>query len=371
MNRKPARLILILACLGALQAAANDVVLDINPSKDNPRNSEGSFATLNNGHVLFCYTRFYGGAADHSAAHIVGIESADGGATWGAQREIVANEGASNVMSVTLLRLKSGRLALFYLRKNNWIDCRPHVRFSDDEGATWGQPTLMLEAPGYFVLNNDRVIQLSDGRLVAPLGFHRSRLSDPNSSKSFDGRALDLWCLSDDEGRTWREAKSWWAIPVASGSGLQEPGVVELSDGSLLGFARTDQGRQYEMRSKDRGETWSPPQPGPLASPTSPASIKRMPGSTRLLAIYNDHSGKFPFEKGKRTPLVSALSDDGGATWQSHKAIETDPGGWYCYCAIHFVGDHVLLGYCAGDKIVGGLNRLRIRRVPIGWFDAP
>lgn len=355
----------------AICAADNDVVLNIEPSRENPRNSEGSFATLGDRRVLFCYTQFYGGAADHSPARIVGIESADGGRTWGAPREVIANQGGANVMSVSLLRLKSGKLALFYLKKNSWLDCRPYVRLSDDDAKTWSEPTLVVAAPGYFVLNNDRVIQLTSGRLVVPVGFHRSRGADPNSARCFDSRAIHLWYLSDDDGRTWKESRSWWALPGVTGSGLQEPGVVELADGSLLTFARTDQGRQFEMRSTDRGATWSPPIAGPLESPTSPASIERIPGRPRLLAVFNDHSGRFPFVKGKRTPLVSALSDDGGKTWHSQKLLESDPDGWYCYTAIHFTNAHVLLAYCAGDKKVGGLNRLRIRRISLDWFNSP
>lgn len=45
--------------------------------------------------------------------------------------------------------------------------------------------------------------------------------------------------------------------------------------------------------------------------------------------------------------------------------------GWYCYTAIHYAGDAVLLGYCAGDYKVGGLNRLRIRRIDLGWLRRP
>ena len=351
-------------------AASNDIVLNVEPSKEHPRNSEGSFVTLKDGRVLFCYTQFYGGGGDEAAANIVGIESSDQGKTWSAPRVVVKNEGGNNVMSVSMLRLKSGRIALFYLRKNSWIDCCAHMRTSDDEGQTWSEPTLMIDAPGYFVMNNDRVIQTSTGRLVAPVAFHRSRGSDPHTSKSFDARAIDFWYLSDDEGKTWHESKSWWALPARTGSGLQEPGVVELADGSLLTFARTDQGHQFEMRSTDRGETWSAPVAGPLASPTSPASIEIIPGTKQLLAIFNDHSGAFPFPKGKRTPLVSALSDDGGKTWHSAKLLEADPDGWYCYTAIHFIGEDVLLAYCAGDKTIGGLNRLRIRKVSRAWFAA-
>lgn len=356
----------LLALTGA--PADSAVVLNLEPTPEHPRNSEGAFVTLADGRLLLCYTQFLGGTADASPARLVARESADGGTTWSEPRELVANEGEANVMSVSLLRLKSGRLALCYLRKNSWLDCRPYIRWSHDEGATWSEPRLVVSAPGYFVLNNDRVIQLASGRLAMPLAFHRGRGGDPQSSRSFDPRALALWYLSDDEGATWAEARSWWALPVASGTGLQEPGAVELSDGSLLTFARTDQGRQYELRSTDQGQTWSAPVPGALASPTSPASIKRLPGTARLLAVWNDHSGRVPFPPGKRTPLVAALSDDGGRTWHHHKLLEDDPDGWYCYTALHFVGDHVLLAYCAGDSRIGGLNRLRVRRVRLGWL---
>ena len=72
--------------------------------------------------------------------------------------------------------------------------------------------------------------------------------------------------------------------------------------------------------------------------------------------------------KGKRTPLVAALSSDGGKTWPRRKLIEGDPDGWYCYTAIHFVDRAVLVAYCAGDSKVGALNRLRMRRIDLDWF---
>lgn len=361
-----------LVLAGLLLAGApvdSTVVLNLEPSPEFPRHSEGAFATLADGRILFVYTRFTGGAEDHSSADLVGLESADGGQTWGPPRVVVANEGRSNVMSVSLLRLAgSGRLALFYLLKNSFQDCQPYLRYSSDEGATWSEAHRCGRAPGYFVLNNDRVIQLRSGRLVMPLGYHRSRGEEPDAWTSFDGRAIAMWLLSDDEGATWREARTWWALPVVTGTGMQEPGVVELDDGSLLTVARTDQGRQWECRSTDGGETWTAPVAGPLQSPVAPATLKTFPGTATLLAVYCDHSGAFPFPAGKRTPLVAALSDDRGTTWHSARAIETDPDGWYCYTAMHFVGEHVLLAYCAGDSQVGGLNRLRIRRVGLGWL---
>jgi sialidase-1 len=348
-------------------APENRVVLDIQASRENPRNSEGAFVTLKSGRILFLYTQFYGGGADESPARIVSICSDDGGQTWDRQpRVVVENTGHQNVMSVSLLRLQSGKIALFYLIKNSWHDCRPWIQVSTDEAQTWSAPKLVVDAPGYFVLNNDRVIQLRTGRLIAPVAFHRARRSDPHDRRSFDGRALALWYLSDDEGQTWREANDWWGVPLPSRSGLQEPGVVELSDGNVFTWARTDLGAQWGCVSTNAGLSWPPPAATSLKSPLSPASIKRLPGSTDLLAVFNDHSGAFPFPKGKRTPLVAAISSNGGQTWPARKVLEDDPHGVYCYTAIHFVDGAVLLGY--SDWRTNGPHRLRLRRVSLDWL---
>lgn len=379
MNRKAflKQLAVAAACLPAALTAAEtpppfaapgEMTLNVDPSKDYPRNSEGSFATLASGRILFCYSQFYGGAADSSPARLVRIHSDDQGRTWSPPVTIVENTGRHNVMSVSLLRLRSGKLAMFYCIKNSWVDCRPHMQISEDEGATWTAPKLVQKAPGYFVLNNDRVIQTSTGRLIMPLAFHRSKDTDPESSRSWDSRAIATWLWSDDEGGTWQESTSWWALPVASRSGLQEPGVVERADGSLLSWCRTDQGGQYGFTSADGGKTWTPPEPTELKSPNGPASIKRLPGSSDLLALYNDHSGRFPFPPNKRNPFVAAISKDGGKTWPWRKLVEADPDGLYHYTAIHMTDDAVLLAYCAGDSKVGALNRLRIRRIPLTWF---
>jgi sialidase-1 len=357
-----------------VQAGDITTVLNLEPHPNNPRNSEGAFVTLKSGRILFLYTSFYGGAGDESPARIVSLYSDDAGRTWSREPRLVAtNQAEANVMSVSLLRLRSGAVALFYLMKNSLLDCRPVMRISTDEAETWSEPQPVGAAPGYFVLNNDRVIQLKEGRLVVPLAFHRARAADPKNYRSLDMRAIALWYLSDDEGKSWREADTWWALPARTGTGLQEPGVVELADGRLFSWMRTDQGAQFGCYSSDGGKSWPLPKATALLSPASPASIKRLPGSADLLAIYNDHSGRFSFPKGKRTPLAAAISSDSGETWPRCKVLESAPDGWFCYTAMHFTEDAALLAYCAGDSKVGGLNRLRIRRITLDWFksDAP
>ena len=204
-----------LALAGGILMAApgNSIVLNLEPNAATPRNSEGAFVTLKSGRILLLYTQFYGGSGDDSPARIVQVHSDDAGRTWSAEPvTVVENNAGNNVMSVSLLRLQSGRLALFYLVKNSELDCRAVMRISSNEAESWSEPRLVGEAPGYFVLNNDRVIQLRSGRLIAPVAYHRSRTGEPRSPRTFDPRAITLWFLSDDEGMTWREADDWWAL---------------------------------------------------------------------------------------------------------------------------------------------------------------
>ncbi len=338
------------------------------PGPGNPRNTEGSFVTLRDGRILLAYTRFTGGGGDNDAASIVGRYSRDGGRTWeAADVPIVGREGSMNAMSVSLLRLRDGRIALFYLRKNSNSDCRPYLRYSSDEAKTWSEPALCIRDEGYFVLNNDRAVQLRSGRIVLPVALH----PEVNGG---NGPGVVMTYVSDDAGRTWRRSQTRLESPKPSRAGLQEPGVVELKDGGLMMFIRTMLGSQYLSYSGDGGDTWSEPRPSALLSPLSPASIKRIPATGDLLAVWNDHSAVDPSFRaaetperafgGKRTPLTVAISRDDGQTWVHKQNLENEPDGWYCYTAIHFVGKRVLLAYNSGGH---GLPHLS--RTVVAWFD--
>ncbi len=346
------------------QSAGVDRIRLLPPGEGNPRNSEGDFIALKDGRILFVYSHFTGGGSDHAAAHLAGRYSSDGGRTWTKEDVvIVPREGGFNVMSVSLLRLQDGRIALFYLRKNSLVDCRPMMRVSRDEGQTWSEPVLCIDEVGYNVLNNDRAVQLSNGRIILPVALHNT----PAQNK-FDGRGVISCHFSDDQGRTWRQSKT---VRQGEKLTLQEPGLVQLKDDRLMMFCRTTHGSQYVSYSTDWGDTWSPFEPSNIISPCSPATIERIPSTGDLLLVWNDHARIDGSLRGKRTPLNVAISTDEGQTWKHVKTIEDDRNGWYCYIAADFVGDHILLGHCAGDRRTGGLNATQITRLPVGWLYEP
>jgi hypothetical protein len=337
-------------------------VLKLGPSDLNPRNSEGDFIQLNDGRILFIYSHFTSGDGDHASAFLAGRYSDDKGVSWSNKDStIFPNTAGLNLMSVSLLRLLNGDIVLFYLRKNSLTDCLPILRISKDEGNTWGEEIECInDQAGYFVLNNDRVIQLKNGRLLVPVSRHAA----PDVEWSNTGRIQTYY--SDDNGRSWKAGKE---VANPDDIMLQEPGVVALKDGRILMFMRNNSGFQYISYSTDQGVSWSPAEPSSIKSPRSPASIERLPATGDLLMVWNNNDGENQAIAGKRTPFNTGISKDDGKTWQMIRTLEDDPDGWYCYTAIDFIGDHVLLGHCAGSREVKhGLSVTHISRLTLDWI---
>jgi len=362
-----------------LRSMKNNMVLSLPHGHGSARNSEGSFVALKDGRIMFAWTRFHGDKwADEASAAIAVRFSSDGGNTWSEQdRIVVADEGGCNVMSVSLLRLQDGRLAMFYLHKVvKRLDCRPYVRFSDDEGETWSERTCCAAFPGYFCKLNDQAVQLTSGRIVVPVSCH-TRIDD-NGGVESAASSIGIF-FSDDFGRSWRASSDWWA-PTRANHGAAEPVIVERNDGTLYCCARTTLNRQWESTSPDGGTTWASPRASRFRSPAAPMTIKRMPLTGHLLAVWNDLTPRWGVPKKSivngwakdtswgRTPLVAAISKDEGKSWRHARAIETDPERGFCYIATHFSEDAVLLAYCCGGGQSAVLQDLCIRRISLDWF---
>jgi sialidase-1 len=371
-----------------LEQTMNQITLELKPSPGNARNSEGSFVTLNDGRILFIWSKYTTDSyVDETPCMLVSRYSDDGGLTWSPEDEVVAEpEGKGhNVMSVSLLRLHNGRILLHYLQKEvspkGIYQCTPMLRFSDDEGQSWSSAKSLTHSTEYHCVNNDRIIQLKDGTLVVPVAQHRFAMphqlpADGELKADFKAPALIFFLISQDNGETWLESLNSFYRGFPDGSGFQEPGVIELDGKRLWSWTRTqwrngeEHGRQWQSFSDDAGLTWEEPTPSVFVSPCSPLSMKRVPSTGELLAVWNDHSGSFPFPANPdyhdRQPLVAAISSDEGQTWKNHFLLEGDPDYGYCYTAIHFVDDAVLFAYCAGGPAPEiCLQSLRIRRLTL------
>ncbi len=319
------------------------VVVPVGPN--NPRNSEAAIVPLKDGSLLLGWTEFYAGSgADHGPARISGKLSKDGGRTWGDKFTLVENDGGCNVMEVNFLRLKDGRIALFYCQKNSESeDCRVMMRVSSDEGRTFRGPKQLSEGGKYTGLTNGRSIRLQSGRILLE-AWEKG----------------DSYCyLSDDDGQTWRESQR-----IKPGNGSWEPACIELKDGRVLMLTRTGLGGQYQSFSEDGGATWSKPEPSQLTGTAAPVSISRVPTSGHLLAIWNHNLGSVGAHNTNRNPLTAAISRDEGQTWERFRNIEDAPNDAWAYPAVTWLNNQALVTYFS---YTGG-HSLHFKILPAAWF---
>ena len=325
----------------------------------NPRYTEGSVIERADGSLLFAATEFQNSGSDFAKAHIVGRVSRDGGRTWSPSRILQGNTGGLNVMSVTLRRVGPHTapvgIAMFYLQKNSFNDLDMYVRMSRDEGATFGQPTLVTADPGYHVVNNDRVTQLASGRLLVPAA------STPDVKKV--NHFVSHCYISDDTGKTWRKGKGFVDAPKR---GAMEPEVVELTDGRVLMIVRTQLGYIGKSYSSDGGETWSKLQSLKVRAPEAPSTLRRIPSTGALVLVWNDAYTPGAGHGGKRTPLTVAISQDDGMTWKTVGNLESDPRKTFAYTSLTFVGERAMLSYW--ESGTSGTYSCRFRSIPVSWF---
>lgn len=326
-------------------------VLFIATKENNPRNGEGAFIRLNNGSILFAYTEFTGNDSkdDDAKADVCALISDDDGETWSEKKLLFRRpENALNIMNTSFIRMNNGDIGAFYIIKNS--DGTDMIVFtrSSDEAESWSEPVNCLdclERPDYYVINNDRVVRLKNGRIILPLARHTIYAD----SDEFQPGDL-CFVYSDDDGITWIKAETELINPFRNNpDGYEEPGIYQLEDGRLWCYIRTNTGFQYESFSSDNGITWTVPEPNLFfSSPCSPMHVKDFADLT--IAVFNpepEHILREENDLWGRTPYVIAVSTDRGKTFTREKLfyIEDDRTNGYCYPAIYDGGSYVLIAY--------------------------
>lgn len=340
------------------------------PATENiSRIGEGSFIRLNNGCILFGYTEFNScGREDEDVARIAGIISNDEGESWSEKFILFEKpKNAVNIMCLSFLRMANGEIGAFYIVKN--VDGSDDIVLSrsKDEGKSWSKPKScicdVLEK-NYYILNNDRVIRTSAGRIILPLACHPVQ-DDPDY---FPPGQL-LFIYSVDDGTSWHKSESLLKCPFPSDpNGLQEPGVYEKEDGTLWCYIRTGMGFQFECFSSDGGKSFSSPQPNIFfSSPCSPMLVKKCGKLT--IAVFNPIPEHILRDDEKefwgRTPYVMAVSKDNGNTFVQENIyyIEDDLNNGYCYPAIVECENGFLIAYYHSNNTACCLNSTKIIKI--------
>ena len=357
------------------EIALAETVAMLPPGKNNPRNSEGDFAVLKDGRILFAYSKYVGSSGhDDAPCGVAALISSDGGRSFQPVPFMLAeaaDHNTKNIMSVSLCRLQNGTLCLFYLCKQGpqsevWLK-----RCTDEEALVFAPAELIVPRKQgiYYVVNNSRVCMLPDGSLLLPLARHKII----NGHGVYFGSCC--FFKGDAEAKNWRQVSGVLTMPYPgrSETGLQEPGAAVLPDGRVYAYFRTDRAFQYESFSADGGRSWTRPVPSRFTSPDSPLLIRRNPYSGVYYAVWNpvpNFNGRLDGEKrwihAGRTPFVLARSEN-GTDFSPYAVLEDAPDHGYCYPAMLFLSKkELLLSYCCGGAEDGTcLSRTAICRITI------
>jgi formylglycine-generating enzyme required for sulfatase activity len=185
-----------------------------------------------------------------------------------------------------------------------WDDASVILRTSDDSGATWSKPRIILSRDDPLKMSQPcSAFAGKDGVLVLAVDGDLHR----------DERIL----TSADGGKTWAVGKGDMRAS-AGGRYVIHPAAAPLADGSLAAFLRGPDPMQVAV-SKDLGATWEVrPTPFPGIGGGQKATALKLSSGALLLCST---------DKGNRLPRVgggnyAALSFDDGKTWPHIRKVE-------------------------------------------------
>jgi len=331
----------------------------IEPTTRFPRCHAGTICELPNGDMLAaCYAGSAEGAPD---SVILGARLPSGTDHWQAPRiwVDVANHAAGNPR--LFIGPDSAVWLIAPINYGHWCDggTRMFFKRSFDNGQTWSD--LEILTTRRRILGKNKPLFIPPAIWILPV--------------EYEGVGDVAFFRTANHGRSWKVIDC-----PGEGAYLDQPTLVQLSDGSLLAYMRSWEGYIYEARSNDLGNTWSTPTPTTLLNPNSGIDMVRL-RSGRLVLLYNPvglgaigdltvsrSGGQSVIERydlrvlnrqgdlelarmngvaipedeweadgllrwGPRTPLVVGVSDDEGASWRTAFVLEDAPGE-YSYPAV-------------------------------------
>ena len=260
-------------------------------------------------------------------------ETNDGGATWSAPRRCCALPAGSWGGGAALIDRRD-EVQLFFIRPRDGAGGRKpavdrfldmwHLRSTD--GRTRWTPPRRIHA-GYIGAIS-RAIQLKNGRIVMPFGDWVAGRERQAPTGAIETTVL----YSDDDGGSFRLSPSRLVAPVADDYngdkvGACEPAVVELDDGRILMFLRTQAGWLYQSISGD-GIYWPAATPSDLHASTGPPALAKLRDGRIFLAWNNcamppKVGGQGVY--GGRDALHAALADPKVTRWIGAREIYRDP----------------------------------------------
>ncbi|UXX80601.1 glycoside hydrolase [Reichenbachiella carrageenanivorans] len=369
MNQ-PRRYYLLLIFITYLSSCTNSINEDITPQNINIngtviiqadstfyRNSEASLIKLMDSTFLLCYTA-YENESDFSKATIRASYSHDNGITWSTPLNVL-NDNYYRNLSPSLIRIDARNILMFFIRRIS--DDKTQICYikSRDNGQNWSNNIRVISKEHlYHVVNNDRVIQLSNNDIIVPFAYTNS------IENQYKNQSIKFY-ISSDLGETWALSENEISV---SGPAM-EPGIIEVNDGNLMAVIRTQLGTIYFAKSSNYGRRWEEAFDSGLYSPESPSSIYRIEETGQLILIWNNVKVNTASERilnvDARTPLSYSISEDNGESWSSPTHIENHAQSSFAYTSILEKDGELLLTYYYKSREATKFRSLVFNRLTI------
>ena len=212
--------------------------------------------------------------------------SADGGETWVEQPLFPEDGPLSAYPSGALLCASTGEVIFAFSnakeRNLTWQDdtrdapgstLPTYAMRSLDGGRSWQDVQKLHDE--WTGANRD-IIETGDGRIVFT---SMQMLSHP-------GRHAVLTYCSDDAGKTWTASNLLDLGGNGHHDGATEATLVELEDGRLLKYIRTNWGQFWRALSDNGGMSWHAYGPTGIDASSSPGYLHRL-ASGRIALVWN------------------------------------------------------------------------------------
>lgn len=338
------------------KTTANDIAIH-DLAEDMPELTLGPFVRLANGDIL---------GVDEKQA----LRSQDEGETWSATPLFAADHDLVARPERALIHTRDGVVVLAFVNdaEKSWtwdeeLKDSPgavlptYAMRSLDGGQTWQD---LQKLHDYWTGAIRDVLQTRDGRVV----FTSMKM------RHNPCRHTVMTYSSANDGRTWEASNVIDLGGAGHHGGATEATLVELGDGRLVKYIRTNWGRFWWAASSDGGLYWHPMGPTEVDASSAPGMLKRLASGRIALfwnRLYPEGETSYPLKGGDgvwsatpvsnhREELSVAFSEDDGATWSAPVVVARKPDGWLSYPYVFEVAPGVMWV----TTMQGGL-RLRLR----------